>query len=65
MVKGKGKVVSEKQPDLELTSTLMSKMLGRMLNWKSPGSDLVQEYWLKKWEAERTASGLPKRKSHT
>ena len=29
----------------------MKKILGRMLNWKSPGPDLVQGFWLKNFSS--------------
>ena len=29
----------------------MKKILGRMPNWKSPGPDLVQEFWLKSFSS--------------
>ena len=38
-VKGQEKVV--------ITTGSLKKILGRMPNWKSPGPDLVQGFWLK------------------
>ena len=32
---------------IDITTGSLKKMLGRMPNWKSPGPDLVQGFWLK------------------
>ena len=31
---------------IDITTGSLKKILGRMRNWKSPGSDLVQGFWL-------------------
>ena len=37
----------KKQEKIDITTGTLKKILGRMQNWKSPGPDLVQEFWLK------------------
>ena len=37
----------KKQEQIDITSRSFKKILGRMLNWNSPGPDLVQGFWLK------------------
>ena len=37
----------KKQEKLDITQRSLKKILGRMPNWKSPGPDLVQGFWLK------------------
>lgn len=44
-------VVSEKQLALKISSALMGKVLGRILHGNSPGLDLVQGHWLKKFDS--------------
>ena len=34
-----------------ITTGSLKKILGRMPNWKSPGPDLVQEFWLKNFSS--------------
>ena len=34
----------KKQEKIDITTRRLKKILGRMLNWKSPGPDLVQDY---------------------
>ena len=36
-----------KQEKVDITKESLKKILDRMPNWKSPGPDLVQEFWLK------------------
>ena len=36
-----------KQENVDMTKESLKKILGTMLNWKSPGPDLVQGLWLK------------------
>ena len=36
-----------KQEKIDITTGSLKKILGRMPNWKSPGPDLVQGFWLK------------------
>ena len=37
----------KKQEKKDITTGSLKTILGRMPNWKSPGSDLVQGFWLK------------------
>ena len=37
----------KKQEQIDITTGSLKKILGRMPNWKSPGPDLVQGFWLK------------------
>ena len=37
----------KKQEKIDITTGSLKKILGRMPNWKSPGPDLVQGFWLK------------------
>ena len=37
----------KKTEKIDMTSGSLKKALGRMPNWKSPGLDLVQGFWLK------------------
>ena len=37
----------KKQEQIDITAGSLKKILGRMPNWKSPGLDLVQGFWLK------------------
>ena len=37
----------KKQEKIDITIQNLKKILGRMPNWKSPGLDLVQVFWLK------------------
>ena len=50
----------EKQEKIDITTESLKKILGRMPNWKSPGPDLVQEFWLKSFSSlhERVRSRL-------
>ena len=41
------KLMLKKQEKMDITTGSLKKILGRMPNWKSPGPDLVQEFWLK------------------
>ena len=43
----RSKVNVKKQQKIDITTGSLEKILGRMPNWKSPGSDLVQGFWLK------------------
>ena len=45
----RGKVNVKKQEQTDITPGSLKKILGRMPNWKSPGPDLVQGFWLKKF----------------
>ena len=36
----------KKQEKLDITIGILKKIFGRMTNWKSPGPDLVQGFWL-------------------
>ena len=43
----KVKLMLKKQEKIDITTGSLKKILGRMPNWKSPGPDLVQGFWLK------------------
>ena len=36
----------KKQKKIDITTSSLKKIIGRMPNWKSPGPDLVQGFWL-------------------
>ena len=40
-----------KQEKADKTNESFKKILGRMRNWKSPGPDLVQGFWLKNFSS--------------
>ena len=41
----------KKQEKIDITIGSLKKMLVRMPNWKSPGPDLVQGFWLKNFSS--------------
>ena len=41
----------KKQEKIDITTGSLKKILGRMPNWKSPGPDLVQVFWLKSFSS--------------
>ena len=41
----------KKQGKIDITTGSLKKILGRMPNWKSPGPDLVQGFWLKNFSS--------------
>ena len=41
----------KKRDNIGITTGSLKKILGRMPNWKSPGPDLVQGFWLKKFSS--------------
>ena len=41
----------KKQEKIDITTGSLKKILGRMPNWKPPGPDLVQEFWLKNFSS--------------
>ena len=41
----------KKHVKIDITTGSLKMILGRMQNWKSPGPDLVQEFWLKKFSS--------------
>ena len=41
----------KKQEKIDITTGSLKKILGRMPNWKSPGPDLVQGFWLKSFSS--------------
>ena len=43
----KEQLSSQQQDDVVITADKVAKMLGKMPNWKSPGPDFVQGFWLK------------------
>ena len=40
-----------KHEKVDITKESLEKILGRMSNWKSPGPDLVQRFWLKNFSS--------------
>ena len=44
-------VNAKKQEEIDFTTESLKKILGRMPNWKSPGPDLVQGFWLKNFSS--------------
>ena len=42
---------AKKQEKIDITTENLKKILGRMPNWKSPGPDLVQGFWLKSFSS--------------
>ena len=49
-----------KQNDINITTEMIKEQVRKILNWKSPGPDGVQGYWLKKLTAlhERIAKQM-------
>ena len=47
----KVKLMLKKQQQIDITRGSLKKILGRMPNWKSPGPDLVQGFWLKSFSS--------------
>ena len=45
------KLIKKKQEKIDFTTGSFKKILGRMPNWKSPGPDLVQGFWLKNFHS--------------
>ena len=43
--------VNVKKQKIDITPGNLKKILGRMPNWKSPGPDLVQGFWLKNFSS--------------
>ena len=41
----------KKREKIDITTGSLKRMLGRMPNWKSPGPDLVQGFWLKNFSS--------------
>ena len=41
----------KKQEEIDTTTGSLKKILGRMPNWKSPGPDLVQGFWLRNFSS--------------
>ena len=41
----------KKQKKIDITTESLKKILGMMPNWKSPGPDLVQGFWLKNFSS--------------
>ena len=41
----------KKQEKIDITTGSFKKILGSMPNWKSPGPDLVQGFWLKNFSS--------------
>ena len=40
------KLMLKKQEKIDINTGSLKKILDRIPNWKSPGSDLVQGFWL-------------------
>ena len=47
----KSEVNVKKQEKVDITMGSLKKIFGRMPNWKSPGRDLVQGFWLKNFSS--------------
>ena len=47
----RSEVSVKKQEKIDITTESLKKILGRMPNWKSPGPDLVQGFWLKNFSS--------------
>ena len=45
------KITATKQEKVDITKESLKKILDRMPNWKSPGPDLVQGFWLKNFSS--------------
>ena len=43
--------VTKKQEKVDITKEILNKILSRMPNWKSPGPDIVQGFWLKNFSS--------------
>ena len=41
----------KKQEQIDITTGSLKKILGKMPNWKSPGPDLLQGFWLKNFSS--------------
>ena len=41
----------KRQEKIDITKGSLKKILGRMPNWKSPGPDLLQKFWLKNFSS--------------
>ena len=41
----------KRQEKIDITTGSLKKILGRMPNWKSPGPDLLQKFWLKNFSS--------------
>ena len=41
----------KKQEKIDTTKESLKKILGKMPNWKSPGPELVQGFWLKNFSS--------------
>ena len=53
----------KKQEKTDITTGSLKKILGRMPNWKSPGPDLVQGFWLKNFSSLHEGEVAAKRMS--
>ena len=47
----RSEVYVKKQERIDITTGSLKKILGRMPDWKSPGPDLVQGFWLKSFSS--------------
>ena len=48
----------KKQEKIDITTGSLKNILGRMPNWKSPGPNLVQGFWLKSFSGAHETRGL-------
>ena len=46
-----GEVNFKEQEKIDITTRNLKNILGRKPNWKSPGLDLVQGFWLKNFSS--------------
>ena len=51
VVKRLAKLTLKKQEKIDITTGSLKKIGGRMPNWKSPGPELVQGFWLKNFSS--------------
>ena len=47
----RSEVTVKNQKKIDITTGSLKKILGRMPNWKSPGQELVQGFWLKNFSS--------------
>ena len=45
------KITLKKQEKIDITTGSLKKILARMPNWKSPGPDLIEGFWLKNFSS--------------
>ena len=52
------KLMLKKKEKIDIITGSLRKILGRMLNWNSPGPDLVQGFWSKNFSSFHEKVGL-------